>query len=164
MIAKGASGGQGRLTRRSSHGAVITALIKLNEGQRFKGHWQKVTIKGRVVKRPLSNVKLRVMGPKGHCHERSKLGLAPVILWCYENCSNSIKRRFCERQWCMYNYILSLTYLLPFRGCSVHCGWAGGAVCLRSSRGREQTWTLLASGSSTTYFYFAFLEILYTIK
>ena len=32
MIAKGASGGHGRLSRKSSHGAVITVVIKLTKG------------------------------------------------------------------------------------------------------------------------------------
>ena len=32
MIAKGASGGHGRLVRKSSHGAVITVLLKLEKG------------------------------------------------------------------------------------------------------------------------------------
>ena len=33
VIAKGASGGHGRLVRKSSHGAVITVLLKLEKGK-----------------------------------------------------------------------------------------------------------------------------------
>merc|ERR1719323_1848555 len=33
LIAKGASGGHGRLSRKSSHAAVVTAIIKLNKGE-----------------------------------------------------------------------------------------------------------------------------------
>jgi hypothetical protein len=32
VIAKGASGGHGRLSRKSSHGAIIKAIIKLKRG------------------------------------------------------------------------------------------------------------------------------------
>merc|ERR1719336_2380443 len=32
LIAKGASGGHGRLSRKSSHGAVVTAIIELTKG------------------------------------------------------------------------------------------------------------------------------------
>ena len=33
LIAKGASGGHGRLSRKSSHGAVVTAIMKLTKGE-----------------------------------------------------------------------------------------------------------------------------------
>ena len=34
MIAKGGSGGHGRLSRKSSHGATLMAIVKLNRGER----------------------------------------------------------------------------------------------------------------------------------
>ena len=38
VIAKGASGGHGRLSRKSSHGAVLTAIIRLNKGNGAHSH------------------------------------------------------------------------------------------------------------------------------